>query len=148
MWLIYRPLCLYGTSIHFSFLSASPQTQRTRTPDLAPEDSQPIWSRGTQRLPSASTMKQRFRDFITKIYDVTGDPRIGPFLLLGALMSFGSIWLQRRQPTQQQNQPERNQPHEADSKVSDGLTILKVFRLSYWLLTNVRYTQIWLSMPW
>lgn len=82
--------------------------QRTKTPDLVTEDSKPIWSRGAQSFPSTSTMKQGVRGFITKIYDFTGDPRIGPMLLLGALLSFGTIWLQRSQPTQQADQPESN----------------------------------------
>lgn len=30
-------------------------------------------------------------------YDYLGDPRIGPALLLAALMSFGTIWLMRGQ---------------------------------------------------
>lgn len=82
---------------------------RTRTPDLVTEDSKPIWSRGAQSLPSTSAVKQGVRGFITKIYDQTGDPRIGPMMLLGALLSFGTIWLRRSQPAVQANQTEPNQ---------------------------------------
>ncbi|POO01965.1 hypothetical protein TorRG33x02_022570 [Trema orientale] len=89
---------------------------RTKTPDLVPEDGEPIWSKGVQSLPSASTVKQRFRSFITKIYDLIGDPRIGPILLLAALMSFGTIWLRRSQPPQQSNQPDSTQPSQPISK--------------------------------
>ena len=99
------------------------QIQRTKTPDLVPEDGQPIWSKGVQSLPSTSTMKQGIRGFINKIYDLIGDPRIGPILLLAALMSFGTIWLRRSQPPQQSKQPNSNQHEQSqpNSKVCDGI---------------------------
>lgn len=101
--------------------------QRTRTPDLVTEDSKPIWSRGAQSLPSTSTVKQGVRGFITKIYDQTGDPRIGPMMLLGALLSFGTIWLRRSQPTVRANQTESNQSEsnqpEAFERSQPGSTV-------------------------
>ncbi|KAL5544526.1 hypothetical protein UlMin_008310 [Ulmus minor] len=81
---------------------------RTKTPDLVPEDEKPIWSKGAQSFPSTSTIKQRFRNFITKIFDYTEDPRIGPILLLGSLLSFGTIWLRRGQSTVQSNPPSQS----------------------------------------
>lgn len=66
-------------------------------------------------------MKQKSHGIIRGIYDRLGDPRNGPFLLLGALMSFGAIWLRRSQQTHssQSNQP--SQPN-----VSDGLRSLSL----------------------
>ncbi|MFS7939915.1 hypothetical protein Hanom_Chr05g00457501 [Helianthus anomalus] len=42
-------------------------------------------------------MKQRIGTVPQRINDLTGDPRLGPMLLLGALMSFGFIYLRRNQ---------------------------------------------------
>ncbi|KAF8399510.1 hypothetical protein HHK36_015377 [Tetracentron sinense] len=74
---------------------------RTKTPELVPEDADPIWSRGAQSIVSANKgMKQRIQSIITSIYDHMGDPRLGPIFLLGASISFASIWLHRSQSTQ------------------------------------------------
>uniref|UniRef100_A0A803R088 J domain-containing protein n=1 Tax=Cannabis sativa TaxID=3483 RepID=A0A803R088_CANSA len=92
---------------------------RTKTPELVPDDAQPIWSKGVQSLPSTSRIKQHIRGFITKIYDLIQDPRIGPILLLAALISFGTIWLQRSQPPQQPNQQDSNQPSQPNAKFQE-----------------------------
>ncbi|KAA3456947.1 Thioredoxin-like protein [Gossypium australe] len=61
--------------------------QRVKTPELVPEDAEPFWSRGPQGLLSKSMgTKQKIQRTIIRIYDYLGDPRIGPALLLGALM--------------------------------------------------------------
>ncbi|KAJ7956418.1 putative DNAJ heat shock N-terminal domain-containing protein [Quillaja saponaria] len=79
---------------------------RFKTPALVPEDREPVWSRSVQRIP-LENMKQRTRGIMSRIYDSMGDPRIGPSLLLGALISYGTIWLWRSQPAPvtQSNQP-------------------------------------------
>lgn len=62
-------------------------------------------------------MTQKIRGFIRGFFDRLGDPRIGPFLLLGALMSFGTIWLRRSKPSQpsQPDQSERSsQPDQSE----------------------------------
>ncbi|KAF3962613.1 hypothetical protein CMV_012882 [Castanea mollissima] len=89
---------------------------RTKTPELVPEDADPIWVRGAQKVLSKITIKQRIHGIITGIYDRLGDPRNGPYLLLGALMSFGAIWLRRSRPTppSQSNQP--SQPTNDESR--------------------------------
>ncbi|KAF9623693.1 hypothetical protein IFM89_003838 [Coptis chinensis] len=70
----------------------------TKTPELIPEDTDPIWSRGAQSVLSTTKgIKQRIQSRMTNMYDWMGDPRIGPILLLGACLSFGSIWLNRNQ---------------------------------------------------
>ncbi|KAM7269149.1 hypothetical protein ACFE04_024646 [Oxalis oulophora] len=69
---------------------------RAKTPELLPEDSDPIWSRGAQRVISKSVgMKQRVRNIAN---DYLQDPRTGSFLLLGALISFATIWFRSNQP--------------------------------------------------
>lgn len=98
--------------MHFSLFPL----QRTKTPALVPEDAEPIWFTGAQKILSANTMKQRIRSIIREIYDRLGDPRNGPFLLLGALMSFGAIWLRRSQQT---HSSQSNPPSEP-RKVSMG----------------------------
>ncbi|XP_002514733.2 uncharacterized protein LOC8263406 [Ricinus communis] len=75
---------------------------KAKTPDLVPEDSDPIWSRGAQNILSRSVgIKHRIRGIISRICDYIGDPRIGPILLVGSLMSFGTVWLMRNQATHQ-----------------------------------------------
>ncbi|XP_062030161.1 uncharacterized protein LOC133746019 [Rosa rugosa] len=78
---------------------------RTRTPQLVPDDSEPIWSSSIQRIPSTKTIKQSIIGILRGVYDRMEDPRIGPILLLAALMSFGNIWLRRSQATPLSNQP-------------------------------------------
>ncbi|XP_022728091.1 uncharacterized protein LOC111283742 isoform X2 [Durio zibethinus] len=86
---------------------------RVKTPELVPEDAEPLWSRGQQGILSKSMgAKQKVQGIIIRIYDYLGDPRIGPALLLGSLMSYGSIWLIRSQ----QNHPaQSSQPSQADN---------------------------------
>ncbi|XP_050376498.1 uncharacterized protein LOC126793909 [Argentina anserina] len=79
--------------------------ERTRTPQLVPDDSEPIWSGSVQRIPSPNTIKQSITGILRGVHDHMEDPRIGPILLLAALMSFGSIWLRRSQATPLSNQP-------------------------------------------
>ncbi|KAF6148154.1 hypothetical protein GIB67_011929 [Kingdonia uniflora] len=81
---------------------------RTNSPELIPEDGDAIWSRGAQSVLSTSNgMKYKIHKIITNVYDSIGDPRLGPFLLLAALVSFGSMWMQRNRSTQtsQSSQP-------------------------------------------
>ncbi|XP_047330607.1 uncharacterized protein LOC124934169 [Impatiens glandulifera] len=76
---------------------------RSRTPELVPEDADPMWSKGAKNVISASTsMKSKIRGIANTFL---GDPRIAPILLLVALLSFGKIWLQRNQsvPLSQSN---------------------------------------------
>ncbi|KAI3820850.1 hypothetical protein L1987_08400 [Smallanthus sonchifolius] len=71
---------------------------RTSTPELVPEDADPMWSKGREQIISSSRgMKQRIGTVPQRISDLMGDPRFGPMLLLGALMSFGFIYLRRNQ---------------------------------------------------
>ncbi|KDP31275.1 hypothetical protein JCGZ_11651 [Jatropha curcas] len=81
---------------------------KIKAPDLVPEDSDPIWSRGAQNILYKSVgVKHWIYRIKSRIYDHMGDPRIGPILLLGALMSFGAVWLMRSQPAHrgQSSQP-------------------------------------------
>ncbi|XP_047327744.1 uncharacterized protein LOC124931343 [Impatiens glandulifera] len=72
---------------------------RARTPELVPEDSDPMWSNGAKNVVSASAaMKWKIRVIVKSFLE---DPRIGPILLLVAFLSFGKIWLKRNQPAHQ-----------------------------------------------
>jgi len=69
-------------------------------------------------FPKAREQSKKIQSIMIRTYDYLGDPRIGPALLLGSLMSFGSIWLMRSK----QNRPvQSSQPSEADDNVGDGL---------------------------
>ncbi|KAK6920904.1 hypothetical protein RJ641_014582 [Dillenia turbinata] len=93
---------------------------RTKSPELVPEDKDPMWSRGAQSVLSKSKgLKQTIKNIISTAHDFLGDPRIGPFTLLLALMSFGRIWLQRSQstsPSRSANQSQQNTKIKAGSK--------------------------------
>ncbi|KAK6925040.1 DnaJ domain [Dillenia turbinata] len=93
---------------------------RTKSPQLVPEDKDPIWSRGAQNVLSKSKgLKQTIKNIISRAHDFLGDPRIGPVTLLLALMSFGGIWLQRSQstrPSQSVDQSQQNTKDKAEKK--------------------------------
>ncbi|KAF2311303.1 hypothetical protein GH714_021603 [Hevea brasiliensis] len=87
---------------------------KTKTPDLVPEDTDPIWSKGVQSILSRSVgIKHILLKVMGKTYDHMGDPRIGPILLLAALMSFGTMWLMRNQQTRQS---QLSQPSQSNVK--------------------------------
>ncbi|XP_028115136.1 uncharacterized protein LOC114313023 [Camellia sinensis] len=91
---------------------------RAKTPALVPEDADPIWSVGAKNILSKGTgMKQRIGSIMNGIHNRLGDPRIGPVLLLGALMSFGSIWLRRSQSTHPSQSNNQTQPSKKDDEV-------------------------------
>ncbi|PKI33756.1 dnaJ homolog subfamily C member 16 isoform X1 [Punica granatum] len=94
---------------------------KTKTPELVPEDMDPIISRGVGSVLSKSTgLKHKIYGFVRGLHDRLGDPRIGPVLLLGALISFGSTWLRRsreKSPPSQSNQSNQsNEPTQPKSK--------------------------------
>ncbi|XP_021912060.1 uncharacterized protein LOC110825849 [Carica papaya] len=68
---------------------------RTKTPELVPEDAEPVWSGESK----TTSMKRKVSSISNRISDSLGDPRIGPALLLGALLYSGTIWWARSQPT-------------------------------------------------
>ncbi|PSS07931.1 DnaJ subfamily C member 10 like [Actinidia chinensis var. chinensis] len=88
---------------------------RAKAPALVPEDADPIWAVGAKSVLSSGTgMKQRISTIINGIHKRLGDPRIGPVLLLGALMSFGNIWLRRSQSTHSSPSNNQTQPSRPD----------------------------------
>ncbi|XP_028119686.1 uncharacterized protein LOC114317181 isoform X2 [Camellia sinensis] len=90
---------------------------RAKTPALVPEDADPIWSVGAKNILSKGTgMKQRIGSIMNGIHNRLGDPRIGPVLLLGALLSFGSIWLRRSQSTHPSQSNNQTQPSKKDDE--------------------------------
>lgn len=87
--------------------------QTLKTPQLVEDDSETLWSRTAQKMP-LKNVKQRIMDVITGPNSYLEDPRVGPILLLGALISLGYIWLRR---SQQAHLPEQNQPNQPGSEV-------------------------------
>ncbi|PHU24065.1 Pentatricopeptide repeat-containing protein, mitochondrial [Capsicum chinense] len=74
---------------------------KSRTPELVPEDADSSWSSWTQGTVSPSGgLNHRVKSLLNKIHDYSDDPRVGPFLLLAALISFGSVWFKRSQVAQ------------------------------------------------
>ncbi|KAG2399068.1 uncharacterized protein HKW66_Vig0084500 [Vigna angularis] len=67
-----------------------------RTPELVPDDTEPIWSVAAQNIP-LKNLKQSILGSLSGLSIYREDPRVGPFLLLGALISLGTIWLRRSQ---------------------------------------------------
>lgn len=93
---------------------------RTETPYLVPENADPTWSSGTEKiLSSGMGLKHRIISITIGICDLLGDPRMGPILLLGALMSFGGIWLWRSQATNLSESKNSRHPNTEDDKVRE-----------------------------
>ena len=118
-------LILYSLFILYSVSSL----QTLRTPKLVPDDTEPVWSRTAQRVP-LNSLKQRIQGVVSELSVYQEDPRIGPVLLLGALISLGTIWLRRNQQVQIS---ESNQPSQPSSEVTFGLMCFfcVVFKLIY-----------------
>ncbi|KAK4437043.1 hypothetical protein Salat_0038200 [Sesamum alatum] len=83
---------------------------KTRAPELVPEDGDQIWSKSSNSLISSGrNMREWISGFISSIPDHLSDPRIGPSLMLVALMSSGLIYLNGSRSTKPSNQNEPNQ---------------------------------------
>ncbi|XP_027904615.1 uncharacterized protein LOC114164227 isoform X2 [Vigna unguiculata] len=82
-----------------------------RTPELVPDDTEPI----SQNIP-LNNLKQSILGSLSGLSIYREDPRVGPFLLLGALISLGTIWLRRSQQVHpsEPNQPSSNHPSESN----------------------------------
>ncbi|GAB2213098.1 hypothetical protein Drorol1_Dr00021116 [Drosera rotundifolia] len=79
--------------------SANLPFYRTKTPELVPETADSVYAPSTI-LSSRKGVQRGLKSFVSGFRDSLGDPRIGPMLLLLALMSFGGIWLHRKQSAQ------------------------------------------------
>ncbi|KAK9684538.1 hypothetical protein RND81_10G216600 [Saponaria officinalis] len=83
---------------------------RTSTPELVPEDPNSLWFTSNEKFISTSYgIKHNVHRIVAGGRSLSGDPRTGPVLLLGALLSFGGIWLRRSQPTSSSDQSESRQ---------------------------------------
>ncbi|KAL9155960.1 hypothetical protein ABFS82_09G041100 [Erythranthe guttata] len=88
---------------------------KTKAPELVPEDSSHIWSKSSKKfISSGKNVKSWSSGLISSLSNQIGDPRIGPSLLLAALMSFGLIWLNSSRSTQSSSQNEANQIKDED----------------------------------
>jgi hypothetical protein len=83
---------------------------RAKTPELVPESAEPMRS----GVPKTVKATQKLLSLWNRIKDYLADPRMGPTLLLGALLSAGNVWWMRSRSSTQQpaqtNQPSPNQP--------------------------------------
>lgn len=86
-----------------------------KTPKLLPDDSEPIWSRTAQQIPLRS-IKQSVLAVIGGLSVYLEDPRIGPFLLLGALLSLGTVWLRRSQQAELSKSKQPSQPNQPSTE--------------------------------
>ncbi|KAG2321275.1 hypothetical protein Bca4012_055790 [Brassica carinata] len=82
---------------------------RAKTPELVPEGAEPMRS----GVPKSVKATQALLRIWNRIKDYLADPRMGPTLLLGALLSAGSVWWTRsrsiQQPVQTTQQSSSNQ---------------------------------------
>ncbi|CAA7013673.1 unnamed protein product [Microthlaspi erraticum] len=81
---------------------------RAKTPELVPESAEPMRS----GVPKTVRATQKVLSLWKIIKDYLTDPRMGPTLLLGALLSAGNVWWIRSRSTQppvQTNQPSTDQ---------------------------------------
>ncbi|VVA91800.1 unnamed protein product [Arabis nemorensis] len=82
---------------------------RAKTPELVPESAEPMRT----GVPKSVKATQKMLSIWKRIKDYLADPRMGPTLLLGALLSAGNVWWMRSRTTKQPvptNQPSSNQP--------------------------------------
>ncbi|KAJ4889470.1 DNAJ heat shock N-terminal domain-containing protein [Raphanus sativus] len=70
---------------------------RAKTPELVPESAEPM----RLGVPKSVKATQALLRLWNRIKDYLADPRMGPTLLLGALLSAGSVWWTRSRSTQQ-----------------------------------------------
>ncbi|KAL4036210.1 hypothetical protein IC575_004937 [Cucumis melo] len=71
---------------------------RVKAPELVHEDPEPM-SFGSGGSSFITNVLKRIEHIKVGIYDRLDDPRIGPVLFLASLLSFGTIWLRKSQPT-------------------------------------------------
>lgn len=100
--------CLHVSLSHLSFDLFHLNLQRAKTPELVPESAEPMRS----GVPKTVKATQKLLSIWNIIKDYLTDPRMGPTLLLGALLSAGNVWWARSRSTQPPvptNQPSSNQ---------------------------------------
>lgn len=91
--------------------SANLPFYRTKTPELVPETPDLLWFGSEKFLSTSERLKHKMHSIMSWFRDLPSDPKIGPILLLGALMSFGGIWLRRSQPKPSANSDQQQEPH-------------------------------------
>ncbi|CAN6484515.1 unnamed protein product [Victoria cruziana] len=75
---------------------------KVKTPQLVPEDAEPILSKGAQSVVSTGKgFMDTIKNMYSNLYNFTVDPRMGPLLFLCAFVSFGIIWSRASQCVQQ-----------------------------------------------
>ncbi|CAA2963239.1 dnaJ homolog subfamily C member 16 [Olea europaea subsp. europaea] len=90
---------------------------KTKVPELSPEEADYFWSQPSEKfLSSGKSIRHWTSGLYLQISDWLSDPRIGPSLLLAAMISFSFIWLKlnRSQSTQPSNRDESSQSRVKD----------------------------------
>ncbi|XP_010498278.1 PREDICTED: uncharacterized protein LOC104775990 [Camelina sativa] len=88
---------------------------RAKTPELVPESAEPMRS----GVPKTVKATQKLLSIWNRVKDYLADPRMGPTLLLGALLSAGNVWWMRSRSTQQPVQTSQPSPNQSDDNVED-----------------------------
>lgn len=96
--------------------------QKTKTPELIPEDDAGWMAGSGKNFPKSEDLKLKISSFTYKMHDLLSDPRIGPVLLLVALMLSGRIWLQRSQSSQ--NNSSNSSSRSGDKVSNEHISIL------------------------
>ena len=113
---------LYMFFITYLFWFFHFHLQRAKTPELVPESAEPMRS----GVPKSVKATQALLRLWNRIKDYLADPRMGPTLLLGALLSACSVWWTRsraiQQPVQTTQQSSTNQ---SDNNVIKWLDLYK-----------------------
>ncbi|KAI4303787.1 hypothetical protein MLD38_039380 [Melastoma candidum] len=92
---------------------------RAKTPDLVPEMEDAIYRRSIGNVLSQRTwLTGRIQGLTVGLKDRLGDPRIGPILLMGALLSCGTVWLRQSQAKQPNPSNQVNPSNEAVSETT------------------------------
>lgn len=111
IWLRYLVAQWMGSSDYLVFY-VHLLLQKTKVPELSPEEADYFWSQPSEKfLSSGKSIRHWTSGLYLQISDWLRDPRIGPSLLLAAMISFSFIWLNlnRSQSTQPSNRDESSQ---------------------------------------
>lgn len=92
-----------------------------KSPELVHEDPEPM-SFGSAGSSFITNVLKRIEHIKVGIYDRLEDPRIGPVLFLASLLSFGTIWLRKSQPTPPSRPAAQPEPPSESAQPSQPIT--------------------------
>lgn len=89
-------------------------SQRAKTPELVPESAEPMRT----GVPKSVEAAEKALSIWNRIKDYLADPRMGPTLLLGALLSAGNVWWTRSRSTRQPVPTNQQSSDQSDNNVT------------------------------